>query len=42
MLSIDTNILLYASNQDCDEHGAATAFPVECFHRNDVAMPLGW
>ncbi|HEY8471997.1 MAG TPA: TA system VapC family ribonuclease toxin [Natronosporangium sp.] len=38
MLSIDTNILLYASNQDCAENAAATAFLAECAHRNDVAI----
>jgi toxin-antitoxin system PIN domain toxin len=38
MLSIDTNILLFAYNQDCDEHGAATAFLVHCSRRDDVAI----
>jgi toxin-antitoxin system PIN domain toxin len=38
MLSIDTNILLYAYNQDCDEYDAASAFLVECSHRSDVAI----
>ncbi len=38
MLSIDTNVLLYAQNQDCPEHAAATAFLVECADRTDVAV----
>lgn len=38
MLSIDTNILLYAYNQDCYEHPAANAFLVECSRRDDVAV----
>lgn len=38
MLSIDTNILLYAYNQDCDEHRAATSFLTECSRRDDVAI----
>lgn len=38
MLSIDTNILLYAYNQDCDEYDTATAFLVECANRSDVAI----
>lgn len=37
MLSIDTNILLYAQNRDCPEHDAA-AFLVECAGRADVAV----
>lgn len=38
MLSIDTNVLLYAQNQDCPEHAAAAAFLVECADRTDVAV----
>lgn len=38
MISIDTNILLYAQNQDCAEHGAASAFLEECAERDDVAI----
>jgi toxin-antitoxin system PIN domain toxin len=38
MLSIDTNVLLYAQNQDCPEHDAATAFLTECAARDDVAL----
>lgn len=38
MLSIDTNVLLYAQNRDCPEHDAATAFVVECAGRSDVAV----
>lgn len=38
MLSIDTNVLLYAQNQDCAEHAAAAAFLAECAGRTDVAV----
>ncbi|BBY06256.1 type II toxin-antitoxin system VapC family toxin [Mycobacterium noviomagense] len=38
MLSIDTNLLLYAQNQDCPEHAAAAAFLVEYAGRTDVAI----
>ena len=38
MLSIDTNIFLYAYNRDCGEHTAAIAFLAECASRNDVAV----
>ncbi|CAN5835660.1 type II toxin-antitoxin system VapC family toxin [soil metagenome] len=38
MISIDTNILLYAQNQDCAEHVAASAFLAECARRDDVAI----
>lgn len=38
MLSIDTNVLLYAQNQDCPEHDAASAFLIECADRDDVAL----
>ncbi len=38
MLSIDTNVLLYAQNQDCPEYRAAAGFVVECADRTDVAV----
>jgi uncharacterized protein len=38
MISIDTNILLYAQNQDCAEHEQAAAFLAECGRRDDVAI----
>jgi toxin-antitoxin system PIN domain toxin len=38
VLSIDTNILLYAQNQDCPEHDAAAAFLVERAGRTNVAI----
>lgn len=38
MLSIDTNILLYAQNQDCAEHWAASKFLQDCADRDDVAI----
>lgn len=38
MISIDTNILLYAQNQDCAEHSRAAAFIADCAHRDDVAI----
>lgn len=38
MRSIDTNVLLYAQNQDCPEHGAAIAFLTGCANRDDVAI----
>jgi uncharacterized protein len=38
VLSIDTNVLLYAQNQDCPEHDAATAFLTEYADRDDVAL----
>jgi uncharacterized protein len=38
VLSIDTNVLLYAQNQDCPEHDAASAFLVECADRTDIAV----
>lgn len=38
MLSIDTNVLLYALNRDCPEHAAATAFLTNCTNRSDVAI----
>jgi toxin-antitoxin system PIN domain toxin len=38
MLSIDTNVLLYAQNQDCVEHEAAMAFLTQCSRRDDIAI----
>jgi toxin-antitoxin system PIN domain toxin len=38
VISIDTNILVYAQNQDCPEHESALAFLVECARRDDVAI----
>lgn len=38
MLSIDTNILLYAHNRDCPEHAAARAFIDDCAARSDIAI----
>lgn len=38
MLSIDTNILLYAHNRDCPEHEPARRFVEACASRNDVAI----
>jgi toxin-antitoxin system PIN domain toxin len=38
MLSIDTNVLLYAQNQDCPEHDAAAGFLLECADRDDIAL----
>ncbi|WP_067885934.1 type II toxin-antitoxin system VapC family toxin [Nocardia vaccinii] len=38
MLSIDTNVLLYAQNKDCAEHRAAADFLVDCGRRDDVAI----
>lgn len=38
MLSIDTNILLYAQNTDCPEHAASRRFISECGSRDDVAI----
>lgn len=38
MISIDTNILLYAQNQSCDEHAAAADFLRHCADRADVAI----
>ena len=37
MNSLDTNILLYASNADCDEHGAARAVVEDA-----LAHPRSW
>jgi toxin-antitoxin system PIN domain toxin len=38
VLSIDTNVLLYAPNQDCPEHDAAAAFLAECAGLANVAL----
>jgi len=38
VLCIDTNILLYAQNQDCPEHERAFEFVVSCGGREDVAV----
>lgn len=38
MLSIDTNLLLYAQNQDCPEHEAAADFLASCAERRDVSV----
>lgn len=38
MISIDSNILLYAQNADCPEHGAAFGFIAACGGRDDVAI----
>jgi toxin-antitoxin system PIN domain toxin len=38
MISIDTNILLYAQNADCPEHGAARAFLEDVGGSQDMAI----
>ena len=38
VLSIDTNILLYAQNQDCAEHRQALSFIQHCSGRQDIAI----
>jgi len=38
MISIDTNILLYAQNKDCREHPAAYNFVLECSLRDDLVL----
>ena len=38
MLSIDTNLLVYAQNADCPEHNAAFDYVVECADRDDVVI----
>jgi len=38
VLSIDTNILLYAHNRDCPEHQRARTFIEQCAARDDVAI----
>ncbi|TVQ48682.1 MAG: PIN domain-containing protein [Gammaproteobacteria bacterium] len=38
MLSLDTNILLYAHNRDCAEHQRARPFIEHCAARDDLAI----
>ncbi|MDN5871766.1 MAG: PIN domain-containing protein [Nitrococcus sp.] len=38
MISLDTNLLLYAFNGDCEEHAASNRFLHECACRDDVAI----
>ena len=38
MISVDTNILLYAHNRDCPEHEPARTFIDQCAARDDVAI----
>ena len=38
MLSLDTNILLYAQNRDCLEHESARRFVEDCAARDDIAI----
>lgn len=38
MLSLDTNILLYAQNRDCAEHESACQFVEVCATRDDIAI----
>ena len=38
MLSIDTNILLYAQNADCSEYARASGFLTEWTGRSDVVL----
>ena len=38
MISIDTNILLYAQNKDCPEHQAAYDFVLEYSRRDDMVL----
>jgi len=38
VLSVDTNILLYAQNADCREHAAASTFLDECAGRGDIVI----
>ena len=40
MLSIDTNLLVYAQNSDCDEHRRARAFLSACRDRDVVICEL--
>ena len=40
MLSIDTNLLVYAQNSDCDEHRSARAFLSACRDRDVVICEL--
>lgn len=38
MISIDTNIFLYAQNKDCREHPQAYEFVLECGLRDDLVL----
>ena len=38
MLSLDTNILVYAQNADCPEHVGALQYLVDCAGRDDVVI----
>lgn len=38
LISLDTNLLLYAFNEDCEEHAAANGFLQHCAARGDVAL----
>jgi toxin-antitoxin system PIN domain toxin len=38
MIAIDTNVLLFALNADCEEHASARTFLEECRERDDVAI----
>jgi toxin-antitoxin system PIN domain toxin len=38
VISFDTNVLLFALNADCPEHGAARAFLEDCQLREDVVV----
>jgi toxin-antitoxin system PIN domain toxin len=38
MISVDTNVLLYAQNADCPEHGAAWDFLLGMAQSQDVAI----
>jgi len=38
MISIDTNLLLYAQNRDCPEHAAAFDFVAQIGSRDDVVI----
>jgi toxin-antitoxin system PIN domain toxin len=38
VISIDTNVLLFALNASCGEHGSARAFLEECQTRDDVVV----
>ncbi len=38
MISIDTNILLYAQNKDCHQHQAAYDFVLKCSYQDDITL----
>jgi len=38
VISVDTNVLLYALNRDCSEHASARGFLEACASRADVAI----